>query len=308
MATPTHSNLELVAVELVIDEAVLASGAAYRQHIEDAARPLVTTRGPEAARVLVFPELAGHLALYALAGPASHRAKTVVGALTAAALRKPLEVLRGVTQMRRLDGRHAVLSALAPEGEAWWKSVFAPLARTHEAYVVAGSHLRLGLDGELTNTSLLFGPDGELLAVTDKVNLDPGVEDAARGGLGLARGKPDGLTVTATPFGTLATLIGYDAAIEPRSPNERFISMPEQLAARGGVTVLANPALLLPEGLEMTLEAEACARFGITARLAGAVLDLRFEGGCEILERVEGGVRVLARGGPGRVLVRDTDQ
>ena len=295
--TAVPVNLDLIAIELAIDEAVLASGEAYRQHLEQAAEAAVTTRASDSARVIVFPELAGHLALYALAGPAAHKAKTVAGALAAAAVRKPLEVLRGFTQMRRLDGRHAVLSALAPDGEKWWKSVFAPLAKKLDAYVVAGSHLRLGLDGELTNASLLFAPSGELVAVTDKVNLNPGVEDAARGGLGLARGKLDALVVTPTAFGSLATLIGYDAATEPRSPNERFVSLPQHLARRGGVTVLANPAMDLPEGLEMTLEVETCARFGVTARLAGAVLDLSFEGGSVILERVGPEVRVLARGG-----------
>jgi len=295
--TAVPVNLDLIAIELAIDEAVLASGEAYRQHLEQAAEAAVTTRASDSARVIVFPELAGHLALYALAGPAAHKAKTVAGALAAAAVRKPLEVLRGFTQMRRLDGRHAVLSALAPDGEKWWKSVFAPLAKKLDAYVVAGSHLRLGLDGELTNASLLFAPSGELVAVTDKVNLNPGVEDAARGGLGLARGKPDALVVTPTDFGSLATLIGYDAATAPRSPNERFVSLPQHLARRGGVTVLANPAMDLPEGLEMTLEVETCARFGVTARLAGAVLDLSFEGGSVILERVGPEVRVLARGG-----------
>jgi len=299
-------NLDLVAVELAIDEVVLASGDAYRRHLEQAAEAAVPCRAADSARVIVFPELAGHLALYALAGPAAHKAKTVAGALAAAAVRKPLEVLRGVAQMRRLDGRHAVLSALAPEGESWWKSVFARLAHKLDAYVVAGSHLRLGLDGELTNASLLFAPNGELVAVTDKVNLNPGVEDAAKGGLGLARGKPDALVVTSTPFGSLATLIGYDAATEPRSPHERFASLPQHLARRGGVTVLANPAMDLPEGLEMTLEAEACARFGVTARLAGAVLDLSFEGGSEILERVGTEVRVLARGGTVRAGVHAT--
>ncbi len=299
-------NVELAAVELAIDDAALASGDAYRQHLERAAEAAVTTRADDAARVIVFPELAGHLALYALAGPAAHKAKTVAGALAAAAVRKPFEVLRGVAQMRRLDGRHAVLSALAPDGERWWKSVFAPLAVKLGAYIVAGSHLRLGLDGELTNGSLLFSPTGAVVAVTDKVNLNPGVEDAARGGLGLARGKHDALAIVTTPFGTLATLIGYDAATEPRSPNERFRSLPEQLAHAGGVTVLANPAMDLPEGLDLTLEREACARFGVTARLVGAVLDLSFEGGSEILERVGTEVRVLARGGTVRALVHAT--
>ena len=74
---------------------------------------------------------------------AAHKAKTLGAALAAAAVRRPLEVLRGVATTRLLDPRHAVLAALAPDGERFWRGVFGPLARRHGAYVVAGSHLRL---------------------------------------------------------------------------------------------------------------------------------------------------------------------
>jgi predicted amidohydrolase len=292
-------KLDLVSIQLEIGAGVLASHDAYRRHLDEAAdRALASARAD--ARFVVFPELAGHLALYALGGPAAHRAKTLSGALAAAALRRPLEVLRGAATARRLDGRHAILAALAPDGERWWRSVFGPLARRHRAYVVAGSHLRLGLNGELTNASLLFDPEGSLVATTDKVNLVPGVEDAAKGGLALARGDASAVPITATPFGKVATLIGYDASREPYTRDERFGAMAAKLAERGGVAVVANPvaptsAFAGREGLAATLAETPFARWGVTAHLVGHVLDLAFAGTSQILGCTGTAVSELAR-------------
>jgi predicted amidohydrolase len=308
----------LVAIQLEIGADVLRSPEAYRRHLDEAAVRALDGAAPADARLIVFPEIAGHLALYALAPPAAHRARTLGGALAASAVRRPLEVLRGVVTARLLEPRHAVLAALAPDGERFWKSVFGPLARRHAAYVVAGSHLRLGGSGELTNASHLFGPDGRLLATTDKVNLVPGMEDGARGGLGLARGDADVLPIVDTPLGRIATLVCYDGFREPHTRHERFVAVGPRLAARGGVAIVANPAAnpwpwlerwvhaepgetcsraeqWHAEGLCGTLAETACARFGVTAHLVGRVLDLHFDGVSEIVERNPAGVRSLAR-------------
>jgi predicted amidohydrolase len=308
----------LVAVQLEINAEVLASPDAYRAHLEaECERALSEGGGDEAgARLIVFPEIAGHLALYALAPHAARRAKTLASALAAAAVRRPFDVLRGLATTRLLDGRHAVLAALAPDGERWWKSVFGPLAKHNAAYIVAGSHLRLHADGSLTNASLLFGPDGRLLATTDKVNLVPGMEDGARGGLGLARGDAN-VPIVDTPMGRVATLVCYDGFREPHTRNERFIALGPRLADRG-VDVIANPAAnpwpwrgpwkfneegetltrdeqWQLEGLCGSLRQAPFARYGITAHLVGKVLDLSFEGTSEIVERNGTDVRVLAR-------------
>jgi predicted amidohydrolase len=281
-------RLAFAAIQLEIQEAVLASADAYRRHLEDAAVRALAGVSAD-ARLVVFPEVAGHLALYALAPARARRARTLASALAVAAVRRPLEVLRGVAATRLLDPRHAVIAALAPDGERFWKSTFGPLARRLSAYVVAGSHLRLGARGELTNASLLFGPDGHLLATTDKVNLVPGTEDGARGGLALARGDADALPIVDTPFGGLVTLIGYDGAGEPLTPLERFVPLAPRLVARGGVAVVAHPVA----STRSELDATAFARYAVTAHLVGRVLDLEFAGTSQILE----GERALARAG-----------
>lgn len=310
--TVAARRIHLVAIQLAVDPRVLASPDAYRRHLEDcAAAALADLPAHDPAHeptLVVFPEIAGHLALYALAPASTRRARTLGGALAAAALRRPLDVLRGAAQARRLDPRHAVLAALAPAGELWWKSVFAPLARRANAYVVAGSYLRLGAGGELTNASLLYGPDGRLLATTDKVNLVPGIEDAARGGLALARGDAGALPIVDTALGRVATLVCYDGFMIAHTAHERFVAVGPRLAARGGVDVVANPAAnpwpwharwpfddriradqWQAEGLPATLAATSCARYGVTAHLVGRVLDLAFDGVSEIVERGDDG-------------------
>lgn len=320
-------KVALIAVQLEVDAHVLASGLAYHTHLDSAVDRALAATGPADVRVVVLPEIAGHLALLALAPPAAHKARTLASALAAAAVRRPFEVLRGIATTRLLDPRHAVLAALAPDGERFWRSVFGPLARRVGAYVIAGSHLRLGPGGDLTNASFCFGPDGRLLSTTDKVNLVPGMEDRAPKALGLARGDADRLPIVDTPFGRLCTLICYDGFREPHTSLERFVPMGPRLAARGGVAVVANPAanpwpwhqawpppslrgggdVAEPgetgtreaqwerEGLPGSLAEMPFARFGITAHLVGRVLDLRFDGQSEILERGATGVRCLAR-------------
>lgn len=295
-------QLSLVAIQLEVRDDVLSSGEAYRRYLEAQVARAVDAAGPADARLVVLPEVCGHLALYALAGPRAHKAKTLGGALAAAAVRRPLDVLRGAVTARVLEPRHAVLAALAPDGERWWKSVFGPLAKQHHAYIVAGSHLRLSPAGELTNASLTFAPDGRLVATTDKVNLVPGLEDAARGGLGLSRGRPDAVPIVEAPFGTLCTLICYDGFWKPHTAVERFEPLGERIASRGRLDVVANPAAnpwpwrerwpfddrvrafqWEAEGLPGTMRRVPLARFGVTAHLVGEILDLHFDGESEIL-------------------------
>jgi predicted amidohydrolase len=294
----------LVAIQLEVGPAAVASSDAYQRHLEAAVARAVDRAGPADARLVVLPEVSGHLALLALAGPRAHKAKTLAGALASAAVRRPLDILRGVVTSSVLEPKLAVLAALAPDAERWWKSVCAPLAKQHRCYLVAGSHFRVSPDGDVTNASLTFDPDGKLVATTDKVNLLPGVEDGAKGGLGLARGNPDALPIVQTAFGTLCTLICYDAFCRAHTKLERFEQMATRIAARGGVDVVANPSAnpypwrerwpfddrvrvdqWEAEGLPGTLREVPFARYGVTAHLVGSVLDLKFDGTSEIVGR-----------------------
>jgi predicted amidohydrolase len=269
-------NLQLVAIQLVVDAEALASADAYRRHLEAAAASALDQASSADQRLVVFPEVAGHLALYALAPPRTRKAKTLASALAQAAVRRPLDVLRGVVTTRLLDARHAVLAAIAPDGEHWWKALFGPLARQYRAYVVAGSFLRLHADGSLTNSSHLFGPDGSLVACTDKVNLVPGVEDGAPGGLALHRGDSH-VPIVTTPFGKLATLIGYDACSEPQTSHERFVALGPRLKERGGVDVVAHPTAD-PQRNVPGPRYSQLAPLQITSHLVCKVLDQAFEG------------------------------
>ncbi len=318
------TNLALIAVQLEVDATVLGSGDAYRAHLEDVVGAAVEEAESDQqadARLIVVPEIAGHLAMFAIAPRAAHRATTLAGALAASAMRRPLDVLRGVASTRTLAPKHAVLGALAPDAEKFWRGVFGPLALKHEAWIVAGSHLRLSTTGDLTNASLTFSPTGICVATTDKVNLVPGMEDGAPKGLGLARGTIENVPILETPFGKLATLICYDGFACAHTTLERFVPVGERLAAKGGVAVVANPAAnpwkwegpwppessasftnpasrhstraeqWRREGLPGNLAATRCSRWGVTAHLVGQVLDLRFEGQSEILD----GGNVIAR-------------
>lgn len=295
-------RVALVAVQLEVGPAVVASSEAYQRQLEAQIARAVDAAGPAEARVVVLPEVSGHLALLALAGPRAHKAKTLAGALASAAVRRPLDVLRGVVTSSVLEPKLAVLAALAPDAERWWKTVCAPLARRHRCYLVAGSHFRVSPDGDVTNASLTFDPDGKLVATTDKVNLLPGVEDGAKGGLGLCRGNPEAIPIVKTAFGTLCTLICYDGFCRAHTRLERFELLAPRIATRGGVDVVANPAAnpypwrerwpfddrvrvdqWEAEGLPGTLRETPFARFGVTAHLVGDVLDLSFDGVSEVL-------------------------
>jgi predicted amidohydrolase len=309
----------LVGVQLELGADDVAGPDALRDRIAAAIDAAVAD--PAAARaahrLVVLPEAIGLAALVALAPPRARAAATLAQVIARSALRRPLSVLRGALDAGTLEPRHAALVGLAPDVERWVASTFARLARRHRAHVVAGSHLRVDDRGEVVAASDTFGPDGRRLATTDKVNLLAGLEDRARGGLGLARGDAAAQPRIATPFGTIAVLTGYDAFAAADSPAERFTPLGPVVAARGGVAVVANPAASpwrwdaawdgegggtcearwRTRGLAATMAAGAVARWGVTAHLVGRVLDLAFGGESEILRDTGGTVEIAARAG-----------
>lgn len=310
-------ELALVAVQARLDVDALRSPEAFGARMTALAAQAADASAGAAHRLFVFPEDLGHFALLAFAPEAARRRATVDGAVGVLAATRPLALLGAALRYGAVSPTRAALLALCPAAQQLMYRTFGVAARRHRATIVAGSMLRTTADGRVHNSSQTFGPDGALRAITDKVNLVPGMEDTSPTGLGLARGDADGVPVVRAAWGALATLICYDAFCEPHTRNERFAAMGPRVDA-AGVDVIANPSAnpwpwdsawvfnepgegLLRgdqwrrEGLPATLRGLRHARYGVTAHLTGRVLDRSFEGPSEVLERRGGDVRVLAR-------------
>ncbi|HXX32290.1 MAG TPA: carbon-nitrogen hydrolase family protein [Myxococcaceae bacterium] len=118
---------------------------------------------------------------------------------------------------------------------------FAALARSLGIHLLAGSILETGAPGgRLYNTSVLFGPSGERLAVYRKIHLfdvEVGDGQTYRESAAVAPGQE---VVTAeTPLGTLGLSVCYDL---------RFPELYRALSARGAVILTVPSAFTLMTG------------------------------------------------------------
>lgn len=326
--TDAAGPVALCAIQMRIGVEDFASEDGFADHVErlasravERARELIEQGGVRRAtrhRLLVFPENVGMFLPLIWAPARARHQRTIDDAIAVAASRSLATIAGAAWRTRSL--RQAVLLALMPAADRFMRRVFSSLARRHRSYVVAGSHLcPVGDTGHrgLSNTSLLFGPDGALLATTRKVNLVPGMEDDLPGGLALVRGHRGGLRAVATPWGTLATLICYDGFCRPHSRFERFVFLGAEADARQ-VRVIANPSAnpwpwhrrwlyadagsqlarceqWRREGLAGTMKQLHEVRYGVTAHLCGQVLDVEFSGQSEILAARNGAIECLAR-------------
>jgi len=309
-------TVALAAVQVRLDMADLASPEAFRAAMGAHAERAAAATADADERLFVFPENIGHFSLLAFAPSFAQRRATVDGVVAVFAASRPLAMARAMLGHGTLSLRRGALLALCPQGEELMRRTFGPLARRHRATIVAGSLLRPDGNGGVSNSSCTYGPDGHLRAVCDKVNLVPELEDSSPTGLGLARGDADRVPLVDAGWGKLATLICYDAFCEPHTRGERFAFMGRRVDA-AGADVIANPAAnpwpwnagwhfaepgehLLrrdqwrTEGLPATLAQLSHVRYGVTAHLAGRILDQAFEGRSEILVREGDEVRVLA--------------
>jgi predicted amidohydrolase len=317
-------ELALVAVQSRIELDCYQSPQAFTAFIDDLGAEAAAACAGAEHRLLVFPEGIGYFAPLVFAPAAARRRKKVNEALGILAATRPLSIIAGALRGQTLAPRAAVFHAVLPPADELMRTVFARLARRHRATVVAGSHLVVREHGRITNTSYTFAPDGHLVAVTDKNNLVPTLEDNGPGGLGLSRGDPARHPIVHTGWGELATLICYDGFCEPHTRNERFANMTPRVDA-AGADVIANPAAnswawdegwvfaelgesilrrdqWRSEGLPASMTRLGHVRYGVTAHLCGQVMDQRFEGRSEVLAREPGAeagspnvVRVLAR-------------
>ncbi len=309
-------SLALVAVQVRLELEDLASPEVFRDRMLQHGQRAADASAGAAHRLFVFPENLGHFATLAFAPSPARRRSSVDGALAVYAATRPFALARAAWSHRQLSLKQTAMLALTPRSEALMRDAFADIARRHRATVVAGSMLRVSR-GRVRNSSATFAPDGRLCAVTDKVNLVPDAEDASPAGLGLARGDADALPVVDAPWGSLATLICYDGFCESHTRHERFAHMGRRADA-AGVDVIANPSAnpwpwngpwffaepdedilrrdqWRSEGLPATLAALRHVRYGVTAHLAGELLDQQFEGRSEILERRGQEAAVLAQ-------------
>jgi predicted amidohydrolase len=179
--------------------------------------------------------------------------------------------------------------------ELWplWEGAFAQAARQSGAYVVAGSGFSPLVDWEpargyhrksrgVYNLSLVFNPQGRVLARVPKINL---TQDERQGFL---RGGDWGTQVIHTRLGRIANLICLDAFHEQLiercdAAGAWLVVQPSANAARWEGPWSADPAQIegqvwLREGLARKLEGRENLRYGINPMLNGKLYNLCFEG------------------------------
>jgi predicted amidohydrolase len=192
--------MELIAVQAELRPETYASAEAFRRRVlELCEEALASAQSP---RVIAFPEAFGLPLLFWLEAPRSvHRASTA---------------LQAAVRLVGLGGLVAFYHLRAPRAWQVWQATFAEAARWSQAYLLAGSLFAPRMDEEpsrdlrvrelwVRNWSLLFNPEGRLLAQIPKLELTS-IERQA-----LLRPGHFGPQVLRTRWGTLGVLVCLDA-------------------------------------------------------------------------------------------------
>ncbi|PTA68417.1 nitrilase-related carbon-nitrogen hydrolase [Deinococcus arcticus] len=179
----------------------------------NAARPHLA---PDRPNLVVLTELNG-LPLVLRGGGWALRLGTfqrVALALFVARLPRTLPLLL----RERVSPVRALQLATIDENAALYLHTCRELAREFGVYLCCGSapmprYERVGaqlrrVPGVLTNQTVLFGPQGDLIGTADKVHLTP---DEEAGGVDLSPGQLEELRVFPTPAGDLGVAISLDA-------------------------------------------------------------------------------------------------
>ncbi|MFC6591414.1 nitrilase-related carbon-nitrogen hydrolase [Deinococcus lacus] len=265
------------------------------------ARPHLAQDKPN---LVVLTELNG-LPLLLLGGV---RARTFEGAARELVLRHWPAVLR-LMLTERVSPIRAVQLHLSRVTVPLYLHTARALALGYGVYLCAGSlplpryRLDAGgvirrVPGVLTNTSVIFGPDGRLIGAADKVHLTPPEE---AGGLDFSPGTLDELRVFPTPVGDLGVAISLDAfRADVRS----------RLQAQGCTVLLQpdangspwtadeglppDPARIRPQPvawLESSWQATTSGqfRYAVNPMVVGNLLDLTFDGQSAIMGRLDEG-------------------
>lgn len=320
---PVLPPVDLFAVQPYMTLDDYRDPEAFADHLGRLGAP-VANRAHEAALV-VFPEdLATFLAL----------AVAPAGLDQVATLDEAFNLLgrRALPRLLWTRARHgagsmeaAFFTAAAPSVYRVWYRTFSRLARCWGATVVAGSALMPDngwgygsneyrpRDARVLNLSLTFGPDGQVLSHTAKVNLVPTQEDR----LHLVS---DAHPRSVYPVGphTAGTAICYDAFHVPHTPHEPGFAGQVPALAALGATIIAQPSAnpwwwdrpwpldsspsgqrlrrdqWMDEGLLAAMRAAPSIRAGVNPQLLARLWDVHFDGRSMILARRDSTVEVMA--------------
>ena len=325
----TTDLIELFALQPRVSLEDYASPAAFAARHRalaakvDALRARDASGQPRYPALAVWPESVGAPLLFLDHVSRVRRSTSVQGALKRAALSEAWGVWNAWREFQPPSLTECLYAARAPLVHRTLRDTFSGIARDFGLWVVAGSALlpasRRGPDrpdfepyGARTyNTSYTFSPEGQCIAAVRKVNLVPTQEDV----LHLSPGRPEDLPVLQTPFGKLATLIGYDGFSQPYTRDEPWFVPCAQYLDAMRVDVLAHPASHAgpwtaqaqgegwldgerwqQEGLPAQLRTLRTVRYVVSAQQVGSLLGGNFEATSHILERTASGdVRVLAQ-------------
>lgn len=215
-ADPAARAFRVIAAQPQWSASDFVSADAFRAWMRaqlDGARPLIA---PDRPTLVVLTELNGLPLVLRGAGWATRLGtfERAAAALFLARLPRTLPTLL----RERVSPIRALQLAGTDANTALYLHTCRELAREYGVYLCCGSapmpryrlvggRLRRA-PGVLTNQTVLLGPAGDLLGVTDKVHLTPGEEG---GGVDLCPGDLGELRVFPTPVGDLGVAISLDA-------------------------------------------------------------------------------------------------
>lgn len=271
-----HRALRVAAVQFSIGAQDLTSGSAYRAHVTRLVERCLLFE-PD---LILFPEYT-----------AAFLALLPYGALIRDAASVE-EAFRRVRARESLAGSPRELLLLnSGLAERAAEELFGGLARRHGVAVGAGTYFASNGEGRLVNRAVVFGPDGQLLHVQDKVFLTPYEEEV----LGLEPGRLTG----AAPFLLGGWRIGLTIC------RDTFFPEWEQRLGRVAlwVDLQGNGEAFTTEVRERFQEALPArlvgggVPYGLTVCLTGGLMGLGWEGESFLATRdpVSGQVRVVRR-------------
>lgn len=268
--------LRVAVVQLRIDESTYSSLESFRHTVSAAVESAVRAPRPD---LIVFPE---YTSVFLAVLP------------YAQGLRGAASVADGLARVAAADSQIGSLRQVfleqAPMVQGLVCEVFGGLARHHGVAIIAGTAFArvAGSDGteELRNRAFVFGPDGALVSMQDKVYLSEFETDV----IGLSPGSVD----EAAPFAVAGTRVGLtlcrDTFFAEWERRFRGLDLWIDIKANG-VPFTAEEREDFAAALPARLPG-AGVRNGITACLVGRFLDLAWEGESSVIECIDGRVRV----------------